>query len=349
MKPLVALNRSGFIESIHMGLICISDTQNNVIANIGAPDTRIYLRSAAKPFQAIALVESGALERFGLANEELALICASHSGQDFHRMAVQRILEKIDLDESFLECGGAPPYNQQVRESLIKKGERPAPIYNCCSGKHAGMLALARFYNYPLRDYTKPHHPVQRHILEVIAQLLNCRVEDIRYGHDGCTIPTYQAAIRQGAHLFALLGNCPRENKYYQALAKIKEAILEFPAMLNGEGEFCTELIRATTGRVIGKIGAGGIYGLAVPEKNLGVMIKIADGNEKAVYPAAAHVLKELGIADEKTLDRLTPWACPPVKDHKGEVVGSTFAVFNLDHNSRKTFLGAEYIMPEDI
>ena len=331
MYPLVVLTRTNRVESIHKGHICVTNSNKNIISCIGDSENKVYLRSSAKPIQAVAFVHSGAMEKFNISLEELAIICSSHSGEDFHRKAVSSILKKIGLSEENLSCGVANPYNQDMINDLIKKGERPSQLYNCCSGKHAGMLALCKHHNFPIEGYTEPEHPLQQLILRVFAELLDCETDDITLGIDGCGIPTYMVTLHQASYLYSLIAHGSNgHGKYKDSFGTIQKAMATYPRMINGDKEFCTDLISHSHGKIIGKVGAEGLYCVAVPEKQLGICIKIYDGNERGVYPVAIHLLKQLGVLDNEAMEKLKLWAYPPIKNHKGIAVGHTIPVFYI-------------------
>lgn len=341
MQPLAILTRSSRVESIHRGYFCITDPQKNIVYSIGNPDTKVYLRSSAKPIQAVAFVSSGAMDKFNISLEELGIICSSHSGEDFHREAVSSILSKIGLSEENLSCGVANPYNQEMINELIKKGERPSQLYNCCSGKHAGMLALCRYNNFPVEGYTEPEHPVQQLILKTIAELLECATNDVTLGIDGCGIPTFMVTLHQASYLYSLLAHGYNGiGKYKDAFGLIQKAMTSYPRMINGDKEFCTDLITLSEGKVIGKVGAEGIYCVSIPEMQLGICIKISDGNERGVYPVTTHILSELGVLNKQAMDKLKVWAYPPVKNHKGLVVGYTIPVFSIRNKENNIQIG---------
>jgi L-asparaginase II len=332
MQPLVVLTRSHIIESIHKGYISVVDTSGEKIYCTDKNDVKIYMRSSAKPIQAVAFANSGAMNAFNITPHELAIICSSHSGEAFHRNAVNSILKKIGLSDKHLQCGIANPYNKNMLNNLIKKGERPSPLFNCCSGKHAAMLALCKYYCYSIEDYTELEHPVQQLIIKIIGELLNIPQADITVGIDGCGVPTIALPISQIAQLYALLAageNC--SNKYSNALNKIAKAMKANPLMINGDKEFCSDLIACTYGRALGKVGAEGVYCIAVPEKQLGICIKISDGNERAVYPVATHLLRQLGILNDEAMEKLEKWIEPPLKNHKGNLIGHTLPVFDIN------------------
>lgn len=338
MKPIVVLTRTDHIESLHEGFICVTDSNKKTVFSIGDINSKVYLRSSAKPIQSVAFVHSGAMDRFDISLEELAVISSSHSGEDFHRKSVSSILGKIGLGEDDLECGVANPYNKDMINDLIKKGHRPSKLYNCCSGKHAAMLAVCRHYGYPTKGYTELEHPVQKLILKIIAELLECEAEDIQTGVDGCGVPSLLITLHQASYLYSLLAQGSKgSSRYKDCFGLIQKAMISYPCMVNGDKEFCTDLITHSNGSAIGKVGAEGIYCVAVPEKQLGICIKTGDGSERAVYPVTIHLLKELGVLDDDAIKKLIQWAYPPVKDHKGNVVGYTIPVFNINNKDNKS------------
>lgn len=335
MQPLVVLTRTNYIESIHGGSICVTGSNNKTVFCIGDADSKVYLRSAAKPLLAVAFVNSGAMERFDISLEELAVICSSHSGEDFHREIVNSILSKIGLSEEDLECGAAEPYNKDIKKELIRKGQGPSKLHNCCSGKHAGMLAVCRHFGFPVKGYTELNHPVQQLILKTIAELLECEADNIFTGIDGCGVPSLLITLHQASYLYSLLAQGSNgSTRYKDCFGLIQKAMITHPNMINGDKEFCTDLITHSKGRAIGKVGAEGVYCIAVPGVELGICIKISDGNERAVYPVSIHLLKEFDILDEDALEKLKLWAYPPVKDHKGRTVGYTIPVFDIKDNN---------------
>lgn len=338
MQPLVIITRTQRIESIHEGVLCVADHQNRLIYGLGDPETAVFFRSAAKPIQAMVLAHSGALERFRITSEELAVICSSHSGEDFHRQAVQSILRKIGLTEEHLLCGCAAPYNKDINDELIKTGAHPSPLHNCCSGKHAGMLALCRHHEYPVEDYHRPEHPVQLLIRKTLAGLLGCEWDAVTIGTDGCGVPTFLLTIRQAAYLYSLLAQgSAGQTSYSKAFGHIQAAMRSHPRMVNGDREFCTDLITHSAGTAIGKIGAEGIYCVALPEKQLGICLKIADGRERGLFPSVIHLLSQLDALPEDALHKLTDWAHPPVKNHLGKTVGAIIPIFDLHDNNSRT------------
>lgn len=332
MQPLTVVTRSNRIECIHYGYLCITDSDKNIKYHIGDPNTKIYLRSSTKPFIAVALVESGAISKFGISSEELAVICSSHSGQDFHRNAIESILKKIGLNENFLLCGCASPANVEEEKQLTRENKRPSPLFNCCSGKHSGMLALCKFYGFPVENYNNVSHPAQKLIFNTIMELIGCNEEDILLGVDACTAPGYMISLYHHSYLYSLLAaGFSAKSKYRNSLGLINKAMRDNPRMVIGDGEFCTDLMINSGNKVIGKVGAEGVYCVSIPEKSLGICIKIADGEEKAESPVIISILKHLGVLSKTEIQKLKTWAYPEITNHKGSVTGNILPVIDLE------------------
>src|SRR5215212_306897 len=193
---LVEVTRGAIAESSHRGHIVAVEPDGSVVAHLGAPETVTYLRSASKPQQAIPLVASGAADRFGFDERELAIACGSHSGEPMHTETVGRMLRKIGLDESALKCGAHEPYSKRTAEELRARGEKPGPLHNNCSGKHAGMLALALHLGAPVEKYDQPSSPVQQAVARVVEQFSGVPLEEVAVGIDGCGVPTFGVSLR---------------------------------------------------------------------------------------------------------------------------------------------------------
>ncbi|MGI6084728.1 MAG: asparaginase [Acetivibrionales bacterium] len=334
MPQLAVRTRSGRIESMHDGYICVVDANNNIVYSIGNPDAGIFLRSSGKPIYAVAYAKSGLLDKYNITLKEFAIMCSSHEGQAYHRRIILSILKKAGLSDKDLDCGHKYPENQKVHDALVMLGKRPTPIFSNCSGKHAGILALCRFYNYPTKDYTNPDHPVNRLIKKTMAELLGCDESAIITGKDGCTLPSYFLTMQQTAWLYARIARgCEGNDKYRDCFGLIQSAMIKYPRVIRGSGTFCTDLIKHSEGRAIGKIGAEGIYCISIPEKQLGVCIKMSDGHPWSSFPVAVRVLEELGILDALAVKKLEKWALPPIKDDKGNIVGYIHSSFSLIDN----------------
>ncbi len=337
MAALIAeVTRGTVVESSHLGSTVVVDANGTVVAWAGDRDLRIYFRSSAKPFQAIPLVASGAADAFGFTSEELALACASHNGSRRHQAVVASMLQKADVDECELQCGFAPPLDEEEKARVLLGLEQPLLIQCECSGKHAGMLATCRHQGWPAESYLDPDHPLQREIRALLAAACGVSADTFAVATDGCSLPTYGAPLRAFATAYAVLAD-PEGARWdgsppdRAALHRLRSAIAEHPGLVSGEGEIDTTIMQATGGRVVAKLGAEGLLCLAIPDRRLGVAISDSSGSERGLGPGAVAVLRDLGIVDEATLASLTQTLCPAVRSFAGEPVGETRPLLALN------------------
>ena len=292
---LVELTRGELVESVHRGSVAIVDAAGAVRFALGDVNTPVYSRSSLKPIQAIPLVESGAAEAFGLSDQEIALACASHSGEPMHTERVAAWLARIGLDEGDLACGAHPSRYEPVAEAMIREGKKPTRIFNNCSGKHTGFLTVARHWDIATAGYERVDHPVQRAVAAALGDLSG--VKNMPWGVDGCAAPNF--AVPLGAFaLAAARMAAPDALPAPRAAAarRIIGAMVAYPELMSGTGRACATLIRASGGRVAVKAGAEGFFAAWIPEKDLGVAIKIDDGAARASETAIAAVLDALGL-----------------------------------------------------
>ncbi len=331
LKPLVALTRDNKVENIHSGYVCIVDTSNNVLYSIGDVNTKIYIRSSAKPFIGTAIVKSGALERFNIDDKELAIICSSHSGEEMHLDTMRSLINKLDISEDSLNCGVAEPYDKDMIDLIKKNNQRPSKLHNCCSGKHAGIIAACKTYGYPIDDYYDMNHPFQNNIQKCISTLLNIEKSEIIKCLDNCNLPGYMISVQQLSYLYALLADADNlNNEYKESMMKVKYTMMQNPEMVGGSKEFVTDLMLKLGKRIVAKVGDDGIYGIAIPEKKIGIVVKIADGIERGCYSVITNVLKQLNLISEDEFNQLFNCAFTPIKNNMGEVVGYTLPLFNI-------------------
>lgn len=304
---MVEVWRGPRIESRHRVIICAVDIAGKTLIDVGTVDEPVFLRSTAKPFIAAASVRAGVIDSFGFDEEELALMCASHAGEPGHVEIARSILEKAAIPESALLCGG-----------------KPSAIYNNCSGKHAGILALCRHIGAPLETYLEPGNPAQREILAMCARVVGESLPPERIGVDGCGIPVFATSLRRAARAFARFAALedldPRDE---EALGRCRIAMAAYPWCVAGTGRFDTALIEATNGTVIGKGGAEAVHGSAIVALKAGLAIKIIDGSGRATAPAVVAALARLGALSATALDALESFREPPVRNVAGRVVGS--------------------------
>lgn len=276
------------------------------------------MRSAAKPLQAMPILESGAVKHFGFTVKELAVMMASHNGQPVHLETVTSILEKANLRTEHLKCGFHRPLHQESADAWLRDGAEQSPLYNNCSGKHAGMLALAQHSNLALDTYLEPDHPVQQQIKHKLSVFTALPEDDIQTGVDGCSAPVFFLPLRNMAQAYARIAEgklAPAEQSF-----KIMNA---HPDLIAGAGRFDTELMRHTGGRLISKIGAEGIRCVAARgDQPLGIAIKIEDGNGRASAAVMLAVLQQLALVSESELEALPHFVRPQLTNCAGRHVG---------------------------
>jgi L-asparaginase II len=332
---LARVIRGETVESIHRGHLIVVDGEGGEIVRLGDPGTVTFFRSSAKPFQAIPFVTSGAAERFGFLETEIALACASHSGEEIHVRTAARMLAKIDLTEIDLKCGAHLPFNEKRAEEMMRAGEKPTQLHNNCSGKHAAMLALARHIGADLKTYDALENPVQQRILETVAEFTGTPRDEIKIGIDGCAAPNYALTLSGMALSFARLVFPPESfsPELREACRRIVTAMMNYPELIGGSERLDTLLMQAARGRIISKIGADGVWLCGVLpspkwKKGLGIALKIEDGDDKrARAPISVEVLRQLGIFEAETLADYSPL---PIKNRRGDAVGRVEASFNL-------------------
>jgi L-asparaginase II len=328
--------RGGVLEAWHDVHVAIVDQTGRLVARTGDAELVTFWRSAAKPFQALPLVADGVMERFGLTDRDLALACASHSSEPAQVTQVREFLAKIGCSERDLLCGPHPPLSERVAQDYQARGVRLTAAYSNCSGKHAGMLALARHHDWPTAFYTRLEHPVQQRCLAEVSRWTEVPAADIKTGVDGCGVVCFGMSLRNMALAYARLANAeggtrnaeqrrdPRDAKdspgpfhVPTSAFHVVEAMLRHPELVAGEGRPCTELMRAHPGRVIAKVGAEGVYCALLPQQGLGVALKVADGHALASALALAAVLEALGLRP-----RPDSLGARPNVNTRGEVVG---------------------------
>ncbi|MBL6853155.1 MAG: asparaginase [Alphaproteobacteria bacterium] len=316
---LVEVTRGDLVESIHCGAIAIADASGALKLALGDVTAPVYSRSSLKPMQAIPLVESGAADAFGLGDEEIALACASHSGEPMHTERVEAWLARIGLTQSDLACGAHPSRYEPVVEAMIRARLKPTRIFNNCSGKHTGFLTVARHWDVATAGYEHADHPVQKAVAAALRDLTGASA--LPYGIDGCAAPNFATSLTQFATAAARMatpGALPAPRA--AATARIIGAMIKHPELMSGTGRACATLIRACGGKASVKTGAEGFFGAWIPSRGLGVAIKIDDGAGRASETAMAAVLDQLGLLNDDPKARAILRA--PVINTRGATVG---------------------------
>lgn len=336
---LVEVWRGPLVESRHRGHLAAVDGGGNTITSLGLPETVTYVRSSGKPFQAISVIVSGAAERFGFTEQEIAIACGSHSGESIHLDTVRSMLAKIGLDESALKCGVHEPFSAEAARQLARNQEPPNVLHNNCSGKHAAMLALAVHLGAATESYDDRDNPVQQMISRTFAGFSGIPLQQIAIGVDGCGVPVFGMPVRAMARMYArLVAPESFDAATRDACRQIIKAMIAFPEMVGGTKErLDTELIRAGHGRLISKIGAEGVYTVGVlpsPEwpNGLGLALKIEDGDDhRARPPAVIEALRQLGVLADSELSALASYAPITIRNRRGDRVGEARAAFTLE------------------
>jgi len=349
-QPLFETTRGRIVESIHYGSIAVVDSSGKLISSYGDPQMVAFLRSSAKPFQALPFVERGGVEHFGFTQRELSMSCASHNGSALHVQTAQAMQKKVGIEESNLQCGTHMPDDVDEFKSMIVNNRKPTPNYNNCSGKHTAMLAHAKMRGLPLENYLDINHPIQQDILASFAEMCLFPVSKVELGTDGCSAPNFAVPLYNAALGIAQLCD-PHDVSEARAAAcrKITSAMTAFPEMISGYGEFDEQLMRVGEGKIVTKRGAEGyqIAGIlpgviAANSPGIGIAFKVSDGDasrmadnlvtSNRVRPAVVlEILRQLGALSSKQEQALAGFG--PVKsitNHQGIVTGQSRPVFEL-------------------
>ena len=320
--PIAAVWRGDLIESIHRGRYVVRDARGETLDSLGNPEGYVYLRSVAKPFQALPLVFSGAADAFHITSEELAVVCASHSAEPRHLAAVRSILRKAGLSERDLESGAHPPMHAPTAARLLRSGENPRSIHGNCSGKHAGMLAVCAHAGWDPLTYRDPEGPLQKLVRRTIATLCGVETEAVRLAGDGCGVPVFALPLENLALGFARLAAGGAEDfpeDLLEAIGRVRDAMHAHPYMVAGTGRFDSRLMEET--KLLAKSGAEGVFAAANPEASWGLALKISDGAGRAIAPASLTALAERRVwvpAEMKTQKMM---------DLHGKVIGEITAL----------------------
>jgi L-asparaginase II len=333
MNVAATVYRGDLVENTHAAHVAVVNAEGRLLYAFGDPARLTLARSAAKPAQAVAVLETGALERFGFDDADLALMCASHNSEPRHIARTRAMLAKAQVTEADLRCGGHAPLSDAVWKEWIKRDFTPSGVCSNCSGKHAGMLAGAQALGVTVIDYHLPEHALQVRVKRTVAELCDLPDNGVQWAIDGCNLPTPAFALDRLARLFVKLADAgagvettPRS----KALGRIYRAMTTYPELVAGEGRFCTALMRAFDGELVGKVGADASYAIGVRNSGtptgthgtLGIAVKVEDGNTAVLYAIVAHVLEQLLIGSETQRETLAAYRHPPMRNTMGIETG---------------------------
>jgi len=348
--PLFEVTRGSIVESIHYGAIAIVDTNQKLLYSYGDPQTVAFLRSSAKPFQALPFVERGGVEHFGFTPGELALSCASHETAQIHLDAVKALQEKIGIKERDLQCGPHLPGDPEMLKHVIIHNITPTANFNNCSGKHTAMLAHAKMRGLPLETYLERDHPIQQDILTTFAEMCEIERDKVELGTDGCSAPNFAVPLQNAALGFARLCDpATLSEARARACRKITSAMTSHSEMVSGFGEFDCELMKVGNGKILTKRGAEGFQAIGLlpgaingESRGIGIAFKVSDGDasrmgedlasHNRVRPAVTlEILRQLGAVSESQMKQLAEFGPTlPIKNHRDIVVGESRPVFKL-------------------
>jgi L-asparaginase II len=330
LVPLVETLRGGTREGVHFGAVAVADARGGVLARAGDAHWVTFTRSTLKPLQALPFVQGGGVQHFGLTQANLALLCASHSGESMHVEQVEQILGKAGVGYQRLQCGCHVPMFAEL-------GAWPPPApgsyderHHNCSGKHSGFLAYCVQHEVPLDSYLDPAHPLQQAIRSTVAEVAGLQEHQLALGIDGCSAPNYAMPLAHLAHGFARLASGIRDARFGESFAAVADAMTAHPELVSGTGRNDLAFMQAGRGDWVTKVGAEGVQVVASRSRGEALALKVADGNKLALYAATVAALDQLGWLDQEQRQALQPWRHETIANIKGAPVGERRAVFRL-------------------
>ena len=348
----VVTDRGGIVENRHLVHAAIVDSTGRLLFSVGDPTRMTLSRSAAKPIQALAILETGGFDQFSFDDADLALMCASHNSEERHISRARAMLTKVNASEVDLRCGGHTALSDAVNRAWIKSDYTPTAACSNCSGKHVGMLAGAKALGATTKDYHLPSHPIQTQVRRVFEELCYPDEKNVPWGLDGCNLPAPATSLRLLGKIYAIVAasadnvenaspnQSPTNQLRTGSLSRIFHAMGRYPELVAGEGRFCTELMRAFQADLIGKLGADGCYGIGIRESEqtrklgadgaLGIAVKIEDGNINMLYAAVMEILEQLQIGSPETRQDLEHFHYPKICNTVGVVTGHVSHSFDV-------------------
>jgi len=328
--PLAAVLRGDAVDSVHVGSVAVVDREGRLLYAAGDPGFLTMTRSSLKPFQAMPFAAADGIRRFDFSPPQVALLCASHSGEPRHVAAAASMLAKAGNAVADLQCGTHPPRFHEVRGEPTPPPPY-SPLENNCSGKHSGMLAYCSLCELPKSSYLAYDHPLQQAIRGAVAHFTATPEDELVSGIDGCSAPNYAVPLDRLALAFARLAARQDDAVYGRAPQVLADAMTAHPEMVSGELRSDLELMRAGRGDWVTKIGAEGVQGIGIRGAGVGIAIKVSDGNKRALRPVIASVLEQLHLLDAPARESLAHWFEPLVHNYRGIVTGRILSRVVLD------------------
>ncbi len=328
LVPLVDASRGGTLECRFFGAVAVADTAGRVVAHAGDPHWVSFTRSTLKAIQALPFVEGGGPRALGLSLPQVALLCASHSGEPVHVDNVQAILERIGLTHHALQCGCHVPYYVDAT------GAKPPEVFDArhhnCSGKHTGMLAWCVHNAQPTQTYLEGGHPLQQAIRKHVARATGLDEAALRGGIDGCSAPNYAMPLAHLARAYARLASGGADTEFGDSFAQLADAMTAHPELVSGTNRFDLALMQAGRGDIVAKAGADGMQAVGNDSRGQAIVVKVSDGNKAAITAATVEAMDQLGWLDDAQREQLRPWRAQDITNWRGTVVGERRAVFRL-------------------
>jgi L-asparaginase II len=327
LVPLIETSRGGTTECLHFGAVAVADTAGHVLAHAGDPRWVTFTRSTLKALQALPFMQAGGPRALGLSREQVALMCASHSGEPMHVEQVQGMLDKVGLSSGALQCGCQVPLFAEL-------GTAPVGTYDerhhNCSGKHAGFLACCVQHGWAVASYLAPGHPLQQAIRRDVARAVGLAPQELNPGIDGCSAPNYAMPLVNLARAYARLASGAADPEFSQSFAQLADAMTAHPELVSGNGRSDLAFTRAGRGDWLCKAGAEGVQALASKSRAQALVVKISDGNSAALNAATVAVLDQLGWLDARQREQLRPWRAEAIANARGTQVGERRPAFQL-------------------
>lgn len=330
LEPLIQLTRGGVPESLHFGAVAVVDARGALKASVGDAHQRIFTRSTLKALQALPFVEAGGPVTLGFTQNEVAMLCASHNGEDQHVAATESMLQKAGLDYRTLRCGCHVPGLFTLLDQAPPEGLRFDERHNNCSGKHAGFLAHCVQQGWPVESYIEPDHPLQKAIRRDVARAVGMDADDLRMGIDGCSAPNYAMPLSKLAYGYARLATGAADTEFGASFAALSDAMTAQPWMVSGTGRNDLAFTRAGRGDWVCKVGADGVQVIGSKSRGEALAIKISDGNKAALFATAIEVMDQLGWLDADQRTQLEPWRAQAIRNARDLHVGDRQPVFKL-------------------
>jgi L-asparaginase II len=330
LVPLVELLRGGTLECVHFGAVAVADAQGKLVAHAGDPHWVSFTRSTLKPLQALPFVQGGGPQQLGFSREQVAMMCASHSGEPMHVTQVEGMLDKAGLTYKTLQCGCHVPLFAEL-------GVAPSPPpgsyderHHNCSGKHSGFLACCVQHGWPVGNYLAPGHPLQQSVRREVARAVGLAPEELKMGIDGCSAPNYAMPLVNLARGYARLATGGADPEFGASFAQLADAMTAHPELVSGTGRNDLAFARAGRGDWVSKAGADGVQALASKSRARALVVKVADGNKVALNAVTVAALDQLGWLDARQREELRPWRAEPIANARGTQVGERRAAFTL-------------------